>query len=132
MAIHLQFNPDEVKYDSFNDMIDFHDSNAPYLDKVQGLKTFNKSDERESKPKHLSVKTFKPVFFVTFENNIVKVNKKFNLRFPGRDTLTIDPLTNTLRTFKTREIGPSFLNELGGPCENDENFVWNKSECKDK
>jgi len=132
MAIHLQYNPDDVKYDSFNDMIDFHDSTAPYLDEVEGLKTFDKKDERESKPKYLSVKSHKPVFYVTFENNSVKVNKRLNLRFPGRDTLTIDPLTNTLRIFDTREIGPSFILKLGGPCEINEDFVYNKSECKEK
>ena len=130
MAIYLQYNPDEIKYDSHNDLIDFHDSNASYLNKVQGLLTFNKSEERESKPKYLSVKTFKPVFYLEFDKTNIKINKKFNLRFPGRDTLTIDPLTNTLRTFDTREIGPSFLNELGGPCKKNKDFVYNKAECK--
>lgn len=132
MAINLQYNPDDIKYNSFNDMIDFHDSNAPYLNKVQSLLVFDKTKERESKPKYLSVKSFKPVFFVEFENNNVINNKRLNLRFPGRDTLTIDPLTNTLRTFDTREIGPAFLNNLNGPCKKEQNFIYNKSECKEK
>ena len=130
MAIYLQYNPDDIKYNSFNDVIDFYDSDAPYLKKVQSLLQFDKTKERESKPKHLSVKSFKPVFFVEFENNIVVNNKRLNLRFPGRDTLTIDPLTNTLRSFKTREIGPAFLNNLGGQCKEGKEFIYNKSECK--
>lgn len=132
MAIHLQYNPNDVKYNSFNDMIDFHDSNAPYLKKVQSLLQFDKNKERESKPKYLSIKSFKPVFFVEFQNNAVVNNKRLNLRFPGRDTLTIDPITNVLRTFDTREIGPAFLNNLGGTCKEGENFIYNKSECKEK
>lgn len=140
MAIFLQYNPDRVTYKSFNDIIDFYFIRAPYLRKafntIQEFVQFifslnyNKSNEREQKPKYLSVKSYKPFFYVQFENNIKTINKKLNLRFPARDTLTIDPETNTLRTFKTKEIGPAFENKLGGTCDNNKKFIWNKSKCE--
>jgi len=129
VAIHLQYNKNDIKYNTNNDIIDFYDSKAPYLTKVQSLLDFGEASERESKPKYLSVKSSKPFFNIRFEMGRILNSKKLNLRFPGRDILTIDPETNKLRIFNTEEIGSAFENELGGHCENNENFVWNKSEC---
>ncbi len=135
----IQYSPDDVKYKSFNDVIDFHYIQSSYLPKIYPGNdlayfyyslNYDKGSEREQIPKYLSVKSSKPFFYVQFDNNIETNNKKLNLRFPGRDTLTIDSERNVLRRFKVEEIGPAFLNKLGGPCEINENFVWNKSECK--
>ena len=148
MAINpLQYSPDDVKYKSFNDIIDFYYIQSPYLSKIYNTgnellsfiqsTNYDKNSEREQIPKYLSVKSSKPFFYVEFDSNKgpgspIKVtnNKKLNLRFPGRDTLLIDPETNTLRTFNVEEIGPAFLTKLGGPCEIGKNFIWNKSQCK--
>ena len=137
MAIHLQYNKNDIKYNTNNDIIDFYDSKAPYLTKVQSLLDFGEASERESKPKYLSVKSSKPFFNIRFEMGRILNSKKLNLRFPGIDILTIDleifgsflSFSNKLRIFNTEEIGSAFENELGGHCENNENFVWNKSEC---
>ena len=136
MAINsLQYNSDDVKYKSFNDIIDFHYIQAPYLT-INDLNEFlsnniyDKTFEREQIPKYLSVKSSKPFFYVQFDNNVETNKKKLNLRFPGRDTLTIDRESNTLRTFNVEEIGSVFLTKFGGPCEIGKNFIWNKSQCK--